>query len=598
MARFAPTAAPKRLRRSALVIAALVLGAFGTMAIRATITVDTARAEVEESLSALAGVRLPLGGGATARLLPWPSVRFDDVFLERRDDGRVVATMASLDVSLDVAALLLGRLRPEELRLSHPDVRLTLDDARPSLGAIVAAVAEWKPISVTVEKGRFALATAAGEEVLDTVDARLSWPRPSANLQLRAGFRWRGESIGFDLDSPSPVRLLAGETGASSLRLTSAPLRLAFSGTAGLISPVRFDGTGDVEIVDAARFARWSGLPRTHDLLAGRFRLDGRLTTDARGATMPDARLDVAGNKAEGALTLRWDAARPRLSGTIAFAALDFTSGRRRPFGAGWPDLPFDRDARSHDLDLRLSTPNVKLPGATLSRVAAALHVSEGRLRAEIGNAEIFGKPVTATVRGTLGGNGLEAQIRAGGEELPLADIAKLFAVPGVEAGRTSANFDGESRCSTLGACLAATTGHVRLDARATKVTGASPFADMSRFRPIVPQANGTTVTTAWDAVAVDMRLAGARATVDRVEILGQDARFLFAGKGDLVSGAVDLTGHAYFPAFRPDPARNGTNEVAVPLRIGGTLRRLEITSPDAAPPPEAAPQPQTPAAP
>lgn len=597
MARFAPTAAPKRLRRSALVILALVLAVFGAMTIRATITVDTARAEVEESLSALAGVPLHLGGVATARLLPWPSVRFDDVSLRRRGDGRVVATMASLDVSLDVAALLLGRLRAEDLRLTHPDVHLDLGDTRPTIPAVVTAIAEWKPISVTVEKGRFALTTTAGEEVLDTVDARLSWPRPSANLQLRAGFRWRGESLGFDLDSPSPVRLLAGETGAASLRLTSAPLRLAFSGTGGLTSPVRFEGTGDVEIVDAVRFARWTGLPRTRDLLAGRFRLDGRLTTDSRGATMPDARLDVAGNKAEGALTLRWDAARPRLSGTVAFAALDFTSGRRRPFGAGWPDFPFDRDVRSLDLDLRLSTPSVKLPGTTLTRVAAALHVSEGRLRAEIGNAELFGKPVSATLRGTLGGGGLEAQIRAGGEELPLADIAKLFTVPGVEAGKASVNFDGETRCLTLGACFAATSGHVRIDTRATKVTGTSPFADMSRFRPIVPQANGTTVTTAWEAVAVDMRLAGARATVDRVEILGQDARFLFTGKGDLASGAVDLTGHAYFPAFRPDPARTGTNEVAVPLRIGGTLRRLEIAAPDAAPPPEPQPLP-TPAAP
>jgi hypothetical protein len=90
------------------------------------------------------------------------------------------------------------------------------------------------------------------------------------------------------------------------------------------------------------------------------------------------------------------------------------------------------------------------------------------------------------------------------------------------------------------------------------------------------------------------MRLAGPRATVERVEILGQGARFLFSGRGDLTTGALDLTGHAYFPAFRPDPARTGSDEVAVPMRIGGTLRRLEAMARDAAPGPDA-PPPVTP---
>ena len=594
MGLFADTAGPKRLRRSAIVLIVLVLVVLGATAIRATIVVDTARHEVEDGLTRLTGVQLRLGGAATARLLPWPRVRFDRVSLERVADGRAVARMDTLDVSLDVAALLLGRLRPVEVRLVKPDVRFDLATSRPTLETITTFLADWKPITVTIEKGRLVAASPTGEETLEAVDARLAWPRPSANLLLRAGFRWRGESVGFDVESPSPIRLLQGESGPASLRLTSAPLRLTFSGTGGLLLPLHFEGSGDIEITDAARFARWTGRPHTADLLAGRLRLDGRLTADARGVTLPTARLDLAGNKAEGTVGLRWDGLRPRLSGTLAFTELDLTTERRNPFGRGWRDLPLDRESQPRDLDLRLSAPSVKIAGLTLTRVAAALHLAEGRVRAEIGNAELFGRPVSVTLNGGLGRDGLEARIRAAGEDLPIADLATRLDVPGIEAGRTEITLDGTSRCATLGTCLPSFEGRARLDTRAARVTGSTPFADMSRFRPIVPQAGGATVTTVWDRITADIQLAGPRAIVDRVEIFGQGARFLFSGRGDLATGALDLVGHAFFPAFRPDPARSGSDEVAVPMRIGGTLRRLEAMARDALPtngaPPPVAP--------
>ena len=594
MAPFADTPGPKRLRRSAIALLIFVLVALGVAAIRATIVVETARHEVEDSLTALTGTSLRLEGSATARLLPWPEVHFERVSLVDAADRTLVARMDALDVSLDVAALLLGRLRPVEVRLLHPEAHVD-GGGGPTLAAAAALLSDWKPITVRIEKGRFVVASPAGEETLDTVDARLSWPRPSANLQLRAGFRWRGESVGFDLEAPSPSRLILGESGPASLRLTSAPLRLTFSGEAGLLLPPRFDGTGDIEITDAARFARWTGRPHIRELLAGRLRLDGPLSADARGLTLPSARLDLAGIRGEGALTLRWDGPRPRLTGTLAFSDLDLDGGRRNPIGRGWRDLPVDRRSLSQDLDLRLSSPSVKIAGTTLTRVAAALHFAEGRVRAEIGNAELFAKPVSATLRGTIGDDGLDARIRLTGDDLPLADLAAQLDVPGIEGGRATAAFEGATRCATLGACLTSIDAQVRIDARAARVTGASPFADMSRFRPIVPQSNGTTVTTTWDGIAVDLHLGGPRVSVDRAEILGQGARYLFAGRGDLTTGALDLTGHAFFPAFRPDPSRTGSDEVAVPMRIGGTLRRLEAMARDAAPAPTTS---QTPPAP
>jgi len=584
MARLAGYATPSRLKRATIALVALVLVAAGAMAIRATIAVEAARHEIEESLSALTGAPLRLAGTAVVRLAPWPRVHFEDVVLARADGGAVVARMDALDASLDVAALVLGRLRAEEMRLIRPDIRVDLAGPGFAPRALAALAGGWKPVTIAVEKGRVTAVLPSGEEVFDAVDARFAWPRPSAKAELRAGLRWRGESIGLDVEAPSPSDLIGGGSGRASLRLTSAPLRLTLTGSAGLVLPTRFDGTIDAEIADAARFARWTGRPRTPDLAIGRLRLEGPLSADLRGATAPNARVDLAGNKGEGALALRWDGLRPRLSGTVAFAELDLSGERRRTVGDGWRRAPVDAETPGIDLDLRLSAKTLRLAGATLSKVAAALLIAEGRLNAEIGEAELFGKPLSASIRGTFGRNGLEAQIRSGVDDLPLTEIATRLELPGVEAGRAAVSFEAETRCRVLADCLTAIDGRVRLDARAVTVTGASPFADISRFRPIVPQSNGTTVTATWDRVFVDMRLVGPRVEVGHAEILGQSARFLFTGAGDLATGAVDLTGNAYFPAFRPDPARTGTTEVAVPMRIGGTLRRLEAMARDAAP--------------
>lgn len=592
---------PTRSKRTVIALVAFAVLAFAAMTVRATIGVESARSEVEQRLEALTGLSLRLAGPGSTRLWPWPGVRFDDVTLSTAGDGRVLARMDALDLKLDVAALLLGRLAADELRLVRPDMRLALGAGRPGLDDLAGRLAAWQPATVVVDKGRLTLRPGtAGEEVIDGLDARFSWPRPSANVTISAGFRWRGETVAVEGEAPSPARLFGTGPEPWSLRLVSQPLRLSLSGVGGPRVAARFDGSIDVDVTDAARFGRWTGWPGVPDLLAGRLRLDGRIGADATTLTMPAARVDLAGNKGEGALTLTWDKARPRLGGTIAFTEMDFTAEKRRPYGAGWRVLPLGTLAEDLDLDLRLSTPSLRLPSVTFTRVAGALHLAEGRIHAEIGEAQFFEKPLSMVVRGTVGRDGLRAQVRGNGDDLPAAAVADLLELPGVEAGSTAIALEAETRCRELGACLVGLDGRLSLDVRGAAVTGASPFADISRFRPIVPQSNGTRVTATWERFGAELRLRGPAAEVTRVEIVGQGARFLFAGTGDLATGAVDLAGHAYFPAFRPDPSRTGTSEVAVPMRIGGTLRRLEAMARDAAPipgtPPKGATEPTAPA--
>ena len=582
MGRLANLLEPTRLKRAAAALIAVLVVTLAALAMRATIDAEAARRQVEAALANLTGRPIRLEGSSSVRVLPWPSVRYFDVTLS--DADRTFARMGELDVDLDVAALLLGRLRPNEILLARPEILLPADLPLPSTATLAAWLARLGTTSIVVEKGRIAFADATDEEILDGVDARLSWPRPSANAVAEAAFRWRGENVTIEAESPSPATLAAAGSGPLALRLVSGPLRLSLSGTGGLLTATRFLGTVAVDIADAARFARWTGRPGIPDLLSGRLRLDASANVEATGATLPTVRVDLAGNKGDGALTWAWDRPRSRLSGTLAFADLDLATERHRPFATGWRALPLGGDEPGPDLDLRFSTPTLRLPGADLTRVAAALHVADGRLHAEIGNADYLGRPLSLVVRGRLERDGLQAQVRGSGEDLPLAALAALADLSGLEGGRASLAVEADTRCLTLGTCLAGLDGRLSVEARAVTVTGASPFADISRFRPIVPQTNGTRVTTNWERVGVDLAFAGPRVDVRRVEIAGQGARFDFTGSGDFGSGAIDLAGYARFPDFRPDPARTGSTEVAVPMRIGGTIRRLEAMARDAAP--------------
>jgi hypothetical protein len=334
MGRLANLLEPTRLKRAAIALIVILVVTLGALAMRATIDAEAARHQVEAALGNLTGRPIRLQGSSSVRILPWPSVRYFDVTLA--DGDRPFATMGELDVDLDVAALLLGRLRPNEILLARPEIQLPADLPLPSTAAVAGWLASLATTSIVVEKGRVAFSRDADEEILDGVDARLSWPRPSANAVAEATFRWRGEKVTIEAESPSPSTLVAAGSGPLALRLVSGPLRLTLSGTGGLLSQTRFLGTVAIDIADDARFARWTGRPHIPDLLAGRLRLDAQATVDAAGATLPTVRVDLAGNKGEGALTWTWDRPRSALAGTLAFADLDLTTDRRRPFATGW----------------------------------------------------------------------------------------------------------------------------------------------------------------------------------------------------------------------------------------------------------------------
>ena len=222
-----------------------------------------------------------------------------------------------------------------------------------------------------------------------------------------------------------------------------------------------------------------------------------------------------------------------------------------------------------------------------LERVAASLHLADGRIAAEIGDAQIWKKPLALSLAGTFDDAGLAAEVKATARGLPLVELARLADIDGVESGAATIDVAGTTRCARLGDCAAAFASRVHAEATDVAVIGLAPFADVTRFHPVALAAHTGNRRTLWTNAALDLRLADGEATIDGLHLVGDVADLTLAGSGDVASGRIALTGTAGFPALRLDPGRNPRATVAVPIRVGGTLRRLEVLP--GAPPPEPA---------
>jgi AsmA protein len=566
----------------ALIAAAALAGA--ALAIRSAVSPDATRVAVERQVSAWLGLPVALSGHAEVRLLPLPNVTFADVAFTVPGESEPRAEAQTLVARVGFTDLLRGRPDLASLTLSRPVLRLEA----PPLERLPAFLAERltaAPIGLlAIDDGRLVLTRpTGGSETIVVDEAKLTRNGAVSGVTLDAALRWRERPLTLALRLPTagPV---GPPTGAASLRLTAAGVDLDFAGA----TDVRGVTAGNLKATLAAPpdLLGWLGSPIEPSLFDGAVELSGRLEIKGRDLTLADARLDLSGDRGEGALSLRLDGPRPRLAGTLAFDTIDHREPGSRFLGAGFETLPVAKILPPIDLDLRLSATRVVADVVTLGRVAASFATTERRILLEIGNADLWSTAATAALRGEIGDRGLEATVRASAADLPIETALQPMRIGGIEAGRATVGIEAEIRCLRIADCLASFAGKAKIEAKALKVKGTSPFGDATRFHPVVVKAAAPIATATWDRLDADLRFTGRRATIDRLDIDGRGPRFSLSGKGDFLTGALDLVGNAFFPAFRPDPARSGGDTVTVPIRVGGSIRAPEITqrTPGAAP--------------
>ena len=313
-------------------------------------------------------------------------------------------------ITIDLAQLLLGRLRIHTLRLVQPRIALSSEAAAGQTPhALVVNLFSAGPVgALHIRDGSIEIETAAGPEIIDNVHAHFD----TSGAQTEGGavsgsgsFDFRFEAVRFSFDSGA---LTADSTSVPvSVVLTSAPGSASMKGTASFEDGLQLDGSMQTKIADARLFLRWLGVDLPQGQSLKDFSASGSMHTNGATITIDEASFQLDGNKAVGLLAVT-AGAKPRIEGTLDFERLvvdpyllpvssdEVTASlpeTKSSFISDWILL------RSLDADLRISVDAMRVGTFMLGKGGFTITAKEGALAAEIGEIEFCG----GTAAGRLG---------------------------------------------------------------------------------------------------------------------------------------------------------------------------------------------------
>ena len=405
------------LKRLAIAVAAVVGAAFVTLvALSFLIPAASVRDAVKSEIHAVTGLDPMLGDDVSLSLFPSGTVRFRNVLLGDDRTGEPAVAADELTARLRYFPLLAGRIEIADVTLVRPVINVTFSAGGQSnwSGLIASLAHALQPdpdrtasfSEIGIQDGTVIVHDAGKDatERLENVEFQVAWPSISRSFGANGHFVWRDEPVEASLTLSDFLAALTGDRSGVKVRLTSAPLDLAFDGAASDQPTLKIEGTLDVESASLRDAMRWTGKSRLPFGGFGRFALRAQTSITAGVASLSNVNVELDGNSAEGALTLATDGHR-LVQGTLAADALDLT-----PYVSGvqliarnennWAQLPIALDGfNDFNLDLRLSAASMKIGDAQLGRTAVAATMHDGKLDVTIGESQAFG----GVAKGTLG---------------------------------------------------------------------------------------------------------------------------------------------------------------------------------------------------
>ncbi len=574
----AGTPAPRRAVRrwAALGLALLVLaGALGLVGMRLGLGIEAAKRDLVAALSQ--GVRgaVRIEGPVSLSLLPKTRLIADEVWLEPGDGGTVA--VRRLVAELDPVKALFGSAAIEHLRLDTPRFEppagagpALLDRPLEGLEAAAAAltvlddVGEIEILNGSLPAGRGGIAQA---------DLTLSGGRFSTAADIEGSFLWNGERTSLE------ASIERAHDGAVILegRLESAALTASLTGRTLAGPDLRFEGAVSLAAPSLKRVAAWVGHAGPPFPEVGPVSLDASLRLDAASASLPDAKLLLAGSRGHGALVLVRDGpagvpGRPRLDGSLAFADLDLRTlvgalapppagpaGLDRPIAVGFLGLA--------DLDLRVSAQDADLGPAPVSDIAATLHLERGVATLDLGDAALLGG--RARARLVLDSTRAVPRITGsfGLREADLADLGQALDIPAPSfAGKAALDGTLDAPLSSWADLASRSRMEARLNGRnGTLDLAALPAADAAAPPLLAPGLAALPYST----LSADLVLSGPRAILKDMVLDAPGGRLELGGT-IAETGDLGLRGR-FDPAASVDASGAGIWAPDGP-------RRVEIT--------------------
>ncbi|MFZ1923454.1 MAG: AsmA family protein [Xanthobacteraceae bacterium] len=553
------------MKRLAIAVAALLAAGFGTLiALSFLIPAASVRNAVKAEIHAVTGLDPLLGDDVSLSLFPSGTVRFRNVLLGNDRTGEPAVAADELTARLRYFPLLAGRIEIADVTLVRPviNVDFSSDGQSNWSGLIVALAHALAPnpgrtasfSEIDIQNGTVVVHDAGknATERLENVNFQVAWPAISRSFGANGHFTWNDEPVEASLTLSDFLAALTGNRSGVKLRLSSAPLQLAFDGGATDQPTLKLDGTVDVEAPSLRDALHWAGKSEVPFGGFGRFALRAQSDIGGGMASLSNVNVELDGNTAEGALTLAIDG-HSQVQGTLAADALDLT-----PYVSGvrllardenrWNRLPIALNGfNDFNLDLRLSAASVKIANARLGRTAIGATMRDGKLDITVGEAQAFGGSAKGSLDLGSADNGVAVSSNMQFLDVDLETcLSQIFGMHRVQ-GRGNLAFNLSGSGESVLAMTHALNGTATLKAQSGALTGIDVEQLLRRLerRPLSGNGDFRQGRTPFDQLVVSLKVDNGLVSVADMHVDSPSVKLAVGGQASVPTRDLDLKGVA-----------------------------------------------------
>jgi AsmA protein len=552
-------------KRLGLALATVLVVAAGLMTVMSfLISVETARDAVKAEIRAVSGLEPVLSGPVSVSFFPFGTVSFDNVTIGEDGAGNKALVADRLSARLRFFPLLIGQIQVSDVTLVRPTISVIHEPSGKSNWTSLAGTlsAALRPSAqsqaafseIRIDNGIIVIRDDAREvaETVTNIEGSLAWPSMFRSFAATGRFDWRGEKVDASISISDFIAALDGNPSGIKVRLTSAPMKVAFEGQFSSRPTWKIEGTvvaDSPSLRDAARWAANKQLPG-----GGFNRFSLKAKTNLVGSTLALSSVDIEidGNTAEGVLTFVSDG-RKAVQGTLAAEGLNltpFVSTMRLLAGDDreWNAMPIALDnLAGFDLDLRLSAAHAKISNVKFGRTAIAANLRGGKLTVTVGESQSFGGIIKGSFDLAKSQNG--ADVKA---DLQFVDVDLKKCIDAlIGTKRLEGTGDIVVSIEGSGTSVMALTRTLHGSATLTASKGALAGVNVEQLlrrlerRPLSGGGDYKAGKTPYDKLAVTLGIAQGVVTAGDVRTEGPTVRLNLAGQASIPARDLEFNGTA-----------------------------------------------------
>ena len=564
------------LKRLGLVVAVVIAAGAATLwGASYLVSADGARDAVKAQIRAVTGLDPTLRGPVAVSLFPTGTVSLSDVVLGEQNGTAPPLAAERLVAHLRLLPLLLGRIEISDITLDHPHIAVSMDaDGHSNWSPLLASLAHaLKPVEriaafteIRVDDGVISIRDAGHDltEDLSNVELSLAWPSISRSFGAAGTFSWRGEPVDASITITDFLAALTGDNAGLKIRLSGAPLKLAFEGVMSDQPSFKVDGMLAADAPSLRDALRWTGDTPVPGGGFGRFSLKSQAHMVGRAISLSGVNVELDGNAAEGVLTYAANGTRT-WQGTLAADDIDLT-----PYistihlmtsnARDWDRVPIALEGLTgFELDLRLSAAKVRIGHAQLGRTAVATSLRGGKLTVAVGESQAFNGVIHGSLAIAKAEDGAEVKTDMQFVDVDLdACLGELFGLRRVE-GKGNLSFALEGAGRSVLSLTRSLSGTVSLTSQQGALGGVNVEQVLRRLerRPL-SAGEYRSGHTPYDKLSVVLKVTDGVVSVDDATVDGSSMRIAIGGTASIPTRDLDLKGTASL--------LNGPNDVAFEL--------------------------------